>query len=105
MEMRFKNTRTLETLHDCFTLASSHKEAIELALCDWLHDVHADQIVKTMDLVKDYGYTRGPTPHWTYLYTCVLTIPGENDRELFAVLLTRYPLQKREHTHAEISRT
>lgn len=89
IEVRFRNQHG-ETLHDCMTLASSHTDAIALALRDWSAGTAS---VKEVELIKNHGFIPGPQPHWQYQYACVFvddTADG-SDRALLATLFAQYP--------------
>lgn len=105
IEVRFLNPDSQETLHDCMTLASSHEEAIKLALSDFSSGIG---VMKEVELLKDNGFFQnGSNSCWQYLYSCTIA-DDEYDREMLAILFAQYPeeatLKKHRQEKAENSK-
>jgi hypothetical protein len=93
IEVRFQNPANGEVLHDDMTLASSHKEAIELALDNW-----SGRTGKIKEMCKwegvEQGKFQGPPKSagpccWRYVYYVALE-EEEYDRSAMAVLFAQY---------------
>ncbi len=86
IEVRFIHTTTQEVLTDRMTAASSHREAVELALSAWSGGVG---VLVDMEPVGEGEFLNRSTPCWRYHYICTLQ-DDEYDREVLAQLFTQY---------------
>lgn len=95
IEVLFLNDENIngEPLHDGFTKASSHQEAIELALTEWSGGAGVLKRIERDTSIEVTHVGSGANRAWKYVYTAVVEGPvgGDDDnREMTAVLFTQY---------------
>lgn len=87
IEVRFQNPANGEVLHDDMTLASSHEEAIKLALDNWSGGTGVIKEICKWEGVEQGKYQNPPS--WRYIYYVALE-EEEYDRAMMAVLFAQY---------------
>lgn len=95
IEVRFLHPNTGEELHDCFTKATTHEEAIRLALDDFSGEAGKLKRAPERDPKSEQGAPAGSGANraWRYVYHCVLEDPENPGGEgllLLTVLFATY---------------
>lgn len=88
--VHFHDPLTQEKLSNHFTKASSHQEAIELALTSWSGGVGILKEITRQGMGQQI--LAGANSCWRYIYSCILEGPPDDpeNREVLAVLFTTY---------------
>lgn len=92
IEVRCVNPENIEqVLFDEFTKASSHREAVELALDAFSGGIGRIKSLERLEDVKQGQFIGDPSPCWRYVYRLVLLDEdGVSGREAWAALFTQY---------------
>ncbi len=106
IEVRFLNPETGEQLHQAFTSADTHEEAISLAFYEFSHG-EEDLLLRTYqdpDVTQGTRAESGAVRAWRYIYRCVLKNPEKDgpDLSMLAVLFTTYPERRKKEGATDV---
>ena len=92
IEVKLINPASQEVIHQAFTIASSHTEAINLAMNAFSGGIGVIKQYDRLDQAETFVHA-GIVSAWRSLYGCVVD-DDEGDRYMLAILYSQYREKK-----------